>query len=62
MRFAKDVPRYPSSAQMVAYLEAYAAQFAIEPRFDEPVRRVSVAGTAGSSSRRRARSIGRAPW
>jgi cation diffusion facilitator CzcD-associated flavoprotein CzcO len=44
MRFAKDIPRYPSAAQMVAYLEAYAAGFAIQPRFDEPVRRVSVAG------------------
>ena len=43
MRFARDIPRYPSGAQMVAYLEAYAAGFAIQPRFDEPVRRVSVA-------------------
>ena len=44
MRFPKDVPRYPSAAQMIAYLEAYAAKFAIHPRFNEPVRRVSVAG------------------
>ncbi len=42
LRFAKDVPRYPSAAEMAAYLESYAARFAIRPRFDERVRRVSV--------------------
>jgi indole-3-pyruvate monooxygenase len=39
--FSKEVPRYPSRAEMVAYLEAYAARFAIVPRTGEPVRRVS---------------------
>ena len=41
--FAKELPRYPSRAEVVAYLEAYAARFAIEPRTGEAVRRVRVA-------------------
>jgi len=41
--FAKELPRYPSRADMVAYLEAYAARFGVEPRTGEPVRRVSAA-------------------
>lgn len=46
MRFGKEVPRYPSAAQMVAYLDAYAEKYAIQPRFDEAVRRVSLDGGA----------------
>ena len=45
MSFADDTPRYPSRAQMVAYLEAYAARFALTPRTGEAVRRVRA--TAG---------------
>jgi len=41
--FAKELPRYPSRADVVAYLEAYAARFAIAPRTGEAVRRVSAA-------------------
>jgi len=40
MPFAKRLPRYPSRADVVSYLEAYAARFAIEPRTGEAVRRV----------------------
>ena len=53
--FAGELPRYPSRADVVAYLEAYAARFAIAPRTGEAVRRVRAGGTAGSSSRARAR-------
>src|SRR5258707_818651 len=35
--FAPDVPRYPSREQVIAYLEAYAAHFALTPRFGERV-------------------------
>jgi indole-3-pyruvate monooxygenase len=38
--FARELPRYPSRADVVAYLEAYAAQFAIAPRTGEAVLRV----------------------
>ena len=38
--FGKELPRYPSRADFVSYLEAYAARFAIEPRTGEAVRRV----------------------
>ena len=41
--FGRALPRYPSRADMVAYLEAYAAHFAIAPRTNEAVRRVSAA-------------------
>src|SRR5262245_13178331 len=40
MPFAKRLPRYPSRADVVSYLEAYAARFALEPRTGEAVRRV----------------------
>lgn len=33
----RDYPRYPSRDQVVAYLEAYAQHFAIEPRFNQCV-------------------------
>jgi indole-3-pyruvate monooxygenase len=41
LAFGAAVPRYPSRADLVAYLEAYAAHFAIAPRLNEAVRRVS---------------------
>jgi hypothetical protein len=43
LAFGKEVPRYPSRADVVAYLEAYAARFAIAPRTGEAVRRVRAA-------------------
>jgi indole-3-pyruvate monooxygenase len=45
--FSKELPRYPARADVVAYLDAYAAHFAIVPRTGEAVRRVGVA--AGGS-------------
>ena len=60
LQFGKEVPRYPSAAEVVAYLDAYADKFAIRPRFNEAVRRVSVASgtlvveTAGAVHRARA--------
>ena len=42
--FPDDVPVYPSRAQVVAYLEQYAAHFGIAPRTAEPVRHVGVDG------------------
>jgi indole-3-pyruvate monooxygenase len=41
--FAREMPRYPSRADVVAYLEGYAAHFGIEPRTGEPVNRVRAA-------------------
>ena len=41
--FANELARYPTRAEMVAYLEAYAARFAIVPRTAEAVRRVRAA-------------------
>ncbi len=41
--FAKELPRYVSRADFVAYLESYAARFSIVPRTGEAVRRVGVA-------------------
>jgi cation diffusion facilitator CzcD-associated flavoprotein CzcO len=38
--FEKEIARYPSRDDVVAYLEAYAARFGIAPRTGEPVRRV----------------------
>jgi hypothetical protein len=38
--FDKNLPRYPSRAEVVAYLEAYAAHFELAPRTNEAVRRV----------------------
>jgi indole-3-pyruvate monooxygenase len=45
--FPKDLPRYPSRAEVVSYLEAYAAHFGIAPRMGEAVRRVRAAGDVG---------------
>jgi indole-3-pyruvate monooxygenase len=44
--FDRALPRYVSRADFVAYLDAYAAQFAIVPRTGEVVRRVA-AGEGG---------------
>ena len=35
--FPKDYPRYPSRLQVIDYLEAYARQFQLEPRFGQQV-------------------------
>jgi len=43
MPFPKALPRYPSRADVIAYLESYAAHFAIAPRTGEAVRRVRAA-------------------
>jgi indole-3-pyruvate monooxygenase len=43
MPFAKELPRYPARADVVAYLEAYAARFGIAPHTGEPVRRLRAA-------------------
>lgn len=44
--FGKALPRYVSRADVVAYLESYAARFSIVPRTGEVVRRIQ-AGQAG---------------
>jgi indole-3-pyruvate monooxygenase len=40
--FPEDAPRYPSRADVVSYLDAYAARFGIVPRTAEPVHRISL--------------------
>ena len=40
MPMPKDYPAYPSRAQMVAYLESYAAHFRIKPVFHAKVLRI----------------------
>ena len=40
--FPEGAPRYPSRADVVSYLDAYAARFGIVPRTAEPVRRISL--------------------
>jgi cation diffusion facilitator CzcD-associated flavoprotein CzcO len=42
--FPDEVPRYPTRAQVVDYLEAYAAHFGIAPRTGEPVSRIVADG------------------
>ena len=42
--FANELARYPTRAEVIAYLEAYASRFAIVPRAAEAVRRVRAAG------------------
>jgi cation diffusion facilitator CzcD-associated flavoprotein CzcO len=44
LKFDENLPRYPSRADVVAYLEQYAAHFAIAPRTGEPVRRIERRG------------------
>ena len=58
MPFAKELARYPTRAEVIAYLEAYAARFAIVPRTAEAVRGC-VRRTTDSSWRARAPPIGR---
>jgi indole-3-pyruvate monooxygenase len=41
----RETPRYPSRADMVSYLERYAEQHRITPRFDVEVRRVTRGAT-----------------
>ncbi len=41
--FAKELARYPTRAEVIAYLDAYAAHFNIVPRTAEAVRRVLAA-------------------
>jgi cation diffusion facilitator CzcD-associated flavoprotein CzcO len=41
--FAKELTRYPTRTEVISYLDAYAARFAIVPRTAEAVRRVSAA-------------------
>lgn len=43
--FPKDYPRYPSRLQVIAYLEAYAEHFGLEPEFGQQV--VSARPAAG---------------
>jgi cation diffusion facilitator CzcD-associated flavoprotein CzcO len=43
LSFGKELSRYPSRNEVVAYLEAYAERFAIAPRTGEAVRRVRAA-------------------
>ena len=57
--FGKELPRYVSRADFVAYLEAYAARFSIVPRTGEAVRRVRAA--AGGLSVESARAVYQAP-
>jgi cation diffusion facilitator CzcD-associated flavoprotein CzcO len=48
LRFGRELPRYPSRADVVAYLEAYAATFGITPRTGEAVRRVGALAADGA--------------
>jgi indole-3-pyruvate monooxygenase len=41
MPFPRDVPTYPSRTQVIDYLSAYAARFAIAPRFGVTVTRIA---------------------
>jgi indole-3-pyruvate monooxygenase len=45
--FAKELPRYPSRDEVLAYLEGYADRFAIAPRTGEAVRRVRANSVTG---------------
>ncbi|HVR63932.1 MAG TPA: NAD(P)/FAD-dependent oxidoreductase [Polyangia bacterium] len=53
--FAAGVPRYPSRAEVVAYLEQYAAAHAIVPRANDPVRRIAGDGDCLAVDSARAR-------
>ena len=44
MAMPRDFPAYPSRAQMVDYLEGYAARFKITPRFNTEVSRIAREG------------------
>jgi indole-3-pyruvate monooxygenase len=62
LAFPREVGTYPSRSQVIAYLESYAAQFGINPRFGERLERAGPSGDAGwdvqtSSQRYRARHL-----
>ncbi len=61
LAFAREVPRYPSRAQVVAYLERTPRTSAIAPRTDEPVRRIRAQGDRPAGGQR-ARPLPRAAW
>jgi indole-3-pyruvate monooxygenase len=48
--FPREVGTYPSRSQVIAYLESYAAQFGIKPRFGERLERAHPAGVAGDTA------------
>lgn len=47
MGFPKELPKYPSKERFVAYMEAYAASFAIQPRFGTEVLNAEFDSTVG---------------
>ena len=59
--FAREVPRYPSRAQVVEYLEGYRARFQLEPRFGQRVVSLARDGeawlTRTDDARYRSRSV-----
>lgn len=48
--FPADVPRYPSRAQVIQYLEDYAKAFDLAPRFGERVRRAGCRKSCATES------------
>ncbi len=59
--FAEDVPRYPSRAQVVAYLEEYARHFGIEPHYGEEAVSIRRAPDGGWEVRSRSGRVFRGP-
>ena len=53
--FPKEYPRYPSRLQMISYLENYARQFQLEPRFGQQVLSARHAGACWEVRTRDAR-------
>jgi indole-3-pyruvate monooxygenase len=49
LSYPSEVGTYPSRAQVIAYLEAYAAKFGIKPRFGERLERARPANAAAAS-------------
>lgn len=48
LAFAADVPRFPTRAQVIAYLDRYAAHYGIAPRFNTRLERAIPASTDGA--------------
>jgi cation diffusion facilitator CzcD-associated flavoprotein CzcO len=48
LAFATDVPRFPTRAQVIAYLESYAAHFGIAPRFNTRLERATPSSMDGA--------------